>query len=306
MELTGDFYKEVLDNADIGIYFVDRDRKIVYWNKGAERITGYSTSDVLNRRCADNILVHIDEDCNSLCTGGCPLACAVSDGSVRSAEVYLHHKSGHRVPVAVTVTPIRDSEGKIIGAVETFRDISTGIVDKMILEDLKKAASVDPLTELPNRRFIETRLRAGLEELKRHGLSFGIIFGDIDQFKEVNDAYGHVVGDNVLKMVSLTLSENVRAYDMAGRWGGEEFLIVISHVGGRTLINMADKLRRLVKKSFVKHDDSLISVTITMGATMACPEDSIESLVKRADELMYAGKTAGRNCLIHDVQDIDK
>jgi len=290
----------------VGIYFIDRDRTIVYWNKGAERITGYSSSDVLNRGCADNILVHVDEEGNSLCTRICQLACTVADGNEQSTDVYLHRKKGHRVPVTVNIVPITDAEGKIIGAVETFRDNSTGLADKILLQDLKKAASLDPLTELTNRRFIETRLRAGLEERKRHGLSFGIIFGDIDQFKDVNDSYGHIAGDAVLKMVARTLSGNVRAYDLAGRWGGEEFLIVISPVRGGTLIKMADKLRQLVRNSFVEQDGSIISVTITMGATMARPEDSLQSQVKRADELMYAGKASGLNCVTQDVQDLNE
>ena len=89
MELSREFYKELLDNVDIGIYFVDKDRTIVYWSKGAERITGYSSPDVLNRRCADNVLVHIDETGNSLCTGICPLACTVTDGNARGADVYI-------------------------------------------------------------------------------------------------------------------------------------------------------------------------------------------------------------------------
>lgn len=105
-------------------------------------------------------------------------------------------------------------------------------------------------------------------------------------------------------MVARTLSGNVRAYDLAGRWGGEEFFFVISHISGGTLIKMADKLRQLVRNSFVEQDGSIIGVTITMGATMARPEDSIQSPVKRADELMYAGKASGRNCVTHDVQDL--
>ncbi len=125
MELSREVYKELLDNVEVGIYFVDRERTIVYWNKGAELITGYSSSDVLNRRCADNILVHVDEEGNSLCTRICPLACTLVDGNERSTDVYLHHKKGQRVSVTVNIIPITDAEGKIIGAVETFRDNST-------------------------------------------------------------------------------------------------------------------------------------------------------------------------------------
>ena len=305
MLLSEEFYRDLLDNIDVGVYFVDKNRKIVFWSKGAERITGYGAAEVLDRGCADNILVHVDDEGNALCTGACPLACTVVDGNDHRAEVYLHHKRGHRVPVTVTVAPIRNNEGVVIGAVETFRDDSAEMAEKNVLQELRKAASLDPLTELLNRRFIETKLQASIEELRRHGMAFGIIFCDIDRFKEINDTYGHITGDAVLRMVAGTLSENIRAYDLAARWGGEEFLLVIAHVAGKRLIKIANKLRTLVKNSFVERDGRIISVSVTMGATMASPEETLESLVKRADALMYAGKMSGRNCVIHDVQDVD-
>jgi diguanylate cyclase (GGDEF)-like protein len=180
------------------------------------------------------------------------------------------------------------------------------MAEKIVLDEWKKAASLDPLTELLNRRFIETKLQASIEELRRHGMTFGIIFCDIDRFKEINDTYGHIIGDAVLQMVAKTLSENVRAYDLAARWGGEEFLLVISHVTGNTLIRIADKLRTLVKNSFVERDGRDISVSVTMGATMAGPDDTIESLVERADGFMYAGKMSGRDCVVHDGQNVDQ
>ena len=303
MVFNEEFYRNILDDIDVGLYFVDRHRNIIYWSKGAERITGFSSSEVFNRCCADNILVHVDAEGHALCTGACPLAFTITDGNKRGADIYLHHKKGHRVPVAVTVSPIRNGQGQVVGAVEAFRDNSRAVAEKSVLQELKKAASLDPLTELPNRRFIETKLSASLEEMKRHGLPFGLIFGDIDRFKEINDTYGHIAGDDVLKMVARTLSANVRAYDLVGRWGGEEFLMVISHIQGETLVTMANKLRSLVRNSFVERDENKVSVTITMGATMARPDDDIESLVKRADGFMYDGKMAGRNCVTHDVPD---
>ena len=306
MSLSEGFYQGLLDNIEVGIYFVDNDRKIVYWSKGAEKITGYAAAEVLGRNCADNILVHVDDEGNVLCTGTCPLACTVVDSIERRAEIYLHHKRGHRVPISVTVMPIENNGGIVIGAVEIFSDNSAKMAENMVLQELRKAASLDPLTELLNRRFIETKLLASIEELRRHGITFGVIFGDIDRFKEINDTYGHVAGDAVLQMVAGTLSENIRGYDLAARWGGEEFLLVIAHVTGKTLIKIANKLRMLVRNSFVEKDGRVIRVSITMGATMASPEDTIESLVVRADGLMYSGKMSGRNCVIHDVQDFDE
>ena len=161
--LTGDItmpdevklYGNILDNISDGVSFLDSRKKITYWNKGAERITGYSASEMVGSFCSDNILVHIDENGTCLCTKNCPVTKTLSDGNVRNVDVYLHHKDGYRIPVSVHVSPIKESDDKVIGAIEIFRDKSNEILDIQFIDDLKKAALLDPLTELANRRNIE-------------------------------------------------------------------------------------------------------------------------------------------------------
>ncbi|HEX2620296.1 MAG TPA: PAS domain S-box protein, partial [Phototrophicaceae bacterium] len=115
-----DFYKDIIDNLYDGIYFVDRDRVITYWNKGAERITGYSADQTVGHACRDNLLNHVTANGIELCLTNCPLAAVMQDGHEREAEVFLHHKDGHRMPVVVRATAMRDGEGNIVGAIETF------------------------------------------------------------------------------------------------------------------------------------------------------------------------------------------
>src|SRR5512138_899186 len=93
------FYKDIIDNLYDGVYFVDRDRRITFWNKGAERITGYSSDRVIGRCCRDNILAHVAEEGTKLCSDLCPLQHAMADGNARESEAFLHHADGHRVPV---------------------------------------------------------------------------------------------------------------------------------------------------------------------------------------------------------------
>ncbi|HEY6837725.1 MAG TPA: PAS domain S-box protein, partial [Geobacteraceae bacterium] len=123
------FFRKLLDNLYDGVYFVDRDRLITYWNKGAERISGYTAEEVMGKSCKDSLLVHMDDKGTILCLAGCPLAATMEDRKERRAEVYLHHKDGHRVPVVVRVAPIPDRAGKIIGAVEIFSENSTRMAD---------------------------------------------------------------------------------------------------------------------------------------------------------------------------------
>ena len=101
MTPSEDLYRTIVENMHDGLYFVDRERRITYWNRGAERITGYSAAEVVGTSCADNILVHVDALGRQLCQGSCPLIAAMADGAAHEAEVFLHHKQGHRLPVWV-------------------------------------------------------------------------------------------------------------------------------------------------------------------------------------------------------------
>ena len=232
---TDDLYRTIVENMHDGIYFVDRARRITYWNKAAERITGYTAAEVVGSSCADNFLVHVDSTGRQLCSGSCPLIESMQDGRAHEAEVYLHHKLGHRLPVWVRTSPIRGPDGGFSGAVETFTDISSRRALQEQVETLRKLALIDPLTQLPNRRHLEAQVHARLEELRRSRVGFGLLFLDIDQFKQVNDRYGHDAGDQVLTIVAKTLSLSVRPFDVVGRWGGEEFAGIIAHADAAML-----------------------------------------------------------------------
>jgi diguanylate cyclase (GGDEF)-like protein/PAS domain S-box-containing protein len=297
MNLHPDCYKILLDNIFDGVYFVDADRKITFWSRGAERITGFMAEEVIGSSCADNVLVHVDEVGRHLCDGLCPLQDCTVKGSTIAADVYLHHKSGQRVKVSVKGFPIVENDGTIVGAVEIFRDISPQTFDNRVLDELKKSALVDTLTDMPNRRYLEMKLRSCLDEFNVLGPAFGIIFGDIDSFKQINDTHGHLVGDDILKMVARTLAGNIRAVDFAGRWGGEEFVLLITHVTGEHLKAIAEKLRMLVEGSFLLVLNQKLQVTISMGVTEVVAGDTAESILKRADDLMYRAKNSGKNCL---------
>jgi len=298
--MSQDFYKSVLDNLYDGVYFVDSERRITYWNHGAERISGYTSEEVLGKSCADNFLRHIDESGLQLCVGLCPLARTLRDGQPREAEVFLHHKHGHRVPVSVRIAPLRDEEGKIFGAVEIFTDASTRQDILCELSKLKHQTLRDPLTCLGNRRAAEDEFQRRVRDLQRYQVPFGLLFVDIDHFKAVNDTYGHEVGDKALIMLSKTLVNSLRGVDCVCRWGGEEFLVIVPKVDAATFQTVAERMRRFVESSSLPVPGGELTFTVSVGGAMAQPSDSIETLVTRADAMMYQAKHSGRNCCTLD------
>ena len=218
MDLDSNFEMIVNDLFD-GVYVVDLDRTIRYWNRGAERLTGYRGEEVMGKSCKDNILVHVTELGKSLCHTGCPLTATMADGRPREATVFMSHKDGHRIPIVVRVAPLRDAGGEIVGAVEIFNDSTREWRIEERSRELEKMALIDPLTVLPNRRYVETQLESRFSELQRYGWKFGVIFMDIDHFKAVNDTYGHEFGDQALKMIAKSLSLNSRPPRRGGQVG---------------------------------------------------------------------------------------
>ncbi len=297
MKLNGDSFKRIVDQLHDGLYFVDRNRVITYWNKAAERISGFTAAEVVGRSCADNILTHVDGRGCGLCTGRCPLAKTILDGKNREAEIYLHHKDGHRIPVSVRASPLTDRESQIVGAIELFTDISHQAANELKIAELERMALLDHLTRLANRSYLEKEIRSRFEEKKRYHVQFGCLFIDVDHFKDVNDRYGHDVGDVVLQSIAQTFVANARPFDVYGRWGGEEFVGLIRCIGEEDLVSVGNRIRSLVASSYVVRENQKISVTISIGATLFGENDTLKSLVKRADELLYRSKREGRNRL---------
>ncbi len=297
MDLDNVSYARIIDNLHDGLYFVDVNRIITFWNKAAERITGFTAAEVLGKSCADKILTHVDGEGRSLCLGLCPLAASIADGVEREAEVYLHHKDGHRVPVQVRVTLLKDAFGKTIGGVEMFFDISGMQANALRVQELEKLALLDNLTQLANRNYLEKELRIRFEEHKRLKIPFGMLFIDIDHFKRVNDTYGHDAGDEVLRFVARTFVANSRPFDLYGRWGGEEFIGIIRNINDNDLQSLGERIRVLIEHSYIYHGGEKLHVTISLGATSLNDGDNIETLIKRADTLLYESKRLGRNRL---------
>jgi diguanylate cyclase (GGDEF)-like protein/PAS domain S-box-containing protein len=286
--------KTIVDNLSDGVYYVDSGRRITYWNNGAARMTGYSSADVVGHRCFDNLLGHVDAAGTPLCHTACPLAATILDGKSREASVWLRHREGHRAHVLVRTMPVRDRSGATVGAVETFSDNSAVLSALEAADEARRDSLTDPLTGLPNRRHFETALRASLENLKRYDWRFGLLLMDIDHFKDVNDSFGHSGGDSVLTVVAHTVRDAIRAGDVAARWGGDEFAVLVATPEGSGLADVAERIRVLMERSDVRVGKVRRAIFVSIGGTEARPGETPETLFARADEALYRAKNTGR------------
>ena len=278
-----------------GVVEIDSKRLVRLWNRSAQRMTGYTAEQVLGKAYQTQPARHISEAGMELPEGLIPLLSTVRDGQPREAIGYFMHADGYRLTTLIRTQPLRDRRHKVVGAVEIFTDNKALIAGFQALQRTQETVLFDPLTGIGNRPHIEAKIRAAIEDFRRQGSDFGILFIDIDRFKDFNDRYGHLLGDKVLRATANTLRQNLRGSDSCGRWGGEEFVVLVNDLDPAGLAKVAEKLRRAVECTGVREKDAEVKVTVSIGGSLMQPGDSLESLLEKADRLMYESKRLGRN-----------
>ena len=153
-----DMLVDILDSLYDGVYCVNREHKIIFWNSTAEKLTGFPSAAVLGRGCEDNLLRHVDAEGCCLCDSVCPLHKTIEDGKKREALAYMHHKDGHRIPVYIRTSPLLNESGEIIAGIEVFSEAPALQALSVENEQLRSLGFIDSLTGLPNRRSAEQKL----------------------------------------------------------------------------------------------------------------------------------------------------
>jgi diguanylate cyclase (GGDEF)-like protein len=164
---------------------------------------------------------------------------------------------------------------------------------------VREASITDELTGLRNRRFLMTRFNEEFDRARRNGGALGLLMLDLDHFKVINDTYGHPFGDLVLKRVAQTLAEVVRDYDIAGRYGGEEFAVVVPGSSSSDMLLLAERIRQRIEQTEIQDNTASARMTISAGVAALVDDDTVETLLKRADKALYQAKHEGRNRTVH-------
>ena len=158
------------------------------------------------------------------------------------------------------------------------------------------------MTHLPNRVLLEATLRMRFSEFHRLHQPFAVLFADIDHFHKFNEQYGHLAGDSMLKVIAESMKQSSRKTDTIGRWGGEEFLGVFPIKNKKDTVVIARRLQKMINQTFIPYGDEKLHVTMSIGITAVQEEDTMPSIISRADHYMYRAKNMGRNTIITDEQ----
>jgi len=289
------YLNRLLDQITDGCLILDRGKNYIFWNKSAEALSGFQAEEILDKSCQSEPPLFINSSGKPLCEENCLCDQALKDGQPRLLDVYLQHKNGFRLPVRLKIIPLLNGDGQSVGLAEIFADISPAVAIPMKMPELEKMQLLDLDSGLPNRLYMEMYLKNKIDEYQKYGLPFGLIYADVDNFNKIQERFGRFNSAKLIRMIARTFQKNIRYFDIVCRWENEEFLICLLNIDENRLDIVANKLRLLVAESYITVETGLLNATVSMGATLVQRFDTIDSLVKRAEELMLHSKWLGRN-----------
>ncbi len=275
-----------------GVITTDAQANIDYLNPLAEELTGWSREAAINKPLM-TVLNIVDE--NKELPMPNPILLVLSEGKINhlSVDCFLIRPDGKSSAIEHSAAPIRGRDGSIVGAVLVFRDVTAS---KEINVQMAYLATHDALTGLPSRILIWDRLEQAITAAHREGTCVGVLFLDLDRFKNINDSLGHAAGDSILQQVALRLLSVTRAVDTIGRQGGDEFMIIMPSIHYQVhAADLAKKILNAVSEPYFVNGQEL-NMTFSIGISLY-PHDGADAgaLVKNADAAMYHAKESGRD-----------
>lgn len=269
--------------SDEAIIGKDLNGNILSWNKAAEDLYGYTEQEAIGSNIKRLFPFNKHEEFQHI------MKKIAADQHIRHYETLRIHKDGRAIPVSITVAPVKNLQGDVIGASVAARDITQ---QKLIEEKLKHLAEHDPLTGLINRPLFEDRLAQIMLKAKREHRCVAVCFLDIDNFKKINDTEGHAVGDLLLCTVTKCLQSCLRESDTLARLGGDEFGLILSVPHEDEAIHIIKKILTRFSEALFAHDKSFL-ISLSIGIALY-PKEQV-ALIEKADAAMYYVKKHGKN-----------
>jgi len=279
-------YLSIINALEEGVYFLDKQRNITYWNRAAEKITGYSATEIIGRSCKDNILVHVNEQGVNLCQNLCPVVSTIHDGVAHSANVYLHHKNGHRVSVHVRTFPLRNERDEIIGVAEVFSDNSFQRIEINKIQELMKYSFIDEATGCYNQRYARSKISSMMKETHDNEIPFAILLVKIINYRQVNEKLGLNLGEIILSVAVKTTQSAIDLDKIVCRWKDDQIMVLIPNARPVLIQGYVNKLAVLLQESFVSVATEKRYPIAKIGHIMVNKFDQLDDIMEKIESLM--------------------
>lgn len=296
----------VVQSIDVGVVVLDREYRVQVWNTFMENRSGRQPDEVFKQSFFD-LFPEVEQDwfrhkVESVMTLGTPaftiweqrpyLVRFKNYQPITGQEAFMYQNT--------TILPLQGTSGAIEHTCLIIYDVTNVAVHKQQLQSanlqLQQLSRTDRLTGLNNRGYWEECLKHEYARHRRYQSTAALVMFDIDHFKKVNDTFGHPAGDKVIQAVAEVVREQVRDTDYAGRYGGEEFVVLLPDVDSAGAALFAERLRRRIESLMITYEGKSIPFTISLGvADLSHPTDEYQQLIEHADQALYASKKGGRN-----------
>ena len=283
-----EIYRSILESLGTGVCVVNRDKKIVFWSDGAEKITGHLRHEVMGRSCDGGAVLQCDQpDCES-CNEEGPMARALRTAQPAEAMGFMHHKAGHEVPVFIRAAPVRNAHGSIIGAVKTFESRQQSASPDRREAGFSVAGCVDDATGVASHTMMQSHLREALGTFHDMHVPFSILSFQLDGLAHFRTSFGKEASAALLRMVARDLENTLWKTDFVGRWSEDQFLAILCGCAAEALHVVEARVRRLLANDRIEWWGERRSLPVWIGYATVRPGDSIESILERAQQRLLA------------------
>ena len=304
--LSLEWLLDIFRSIDVGVVIVERDYKIKLWNSFMVNHSGIPSQQVMNTNLFETFpelpAKWLQQKIDSV------FLMNIRSFITWEQRPYIFKFKNYR-PITgaadymfqnVTLIPLHAKDGEVTHVGLVVYDVTDIAISQGKLESANKLLAqlsrTDKLTQLYNRGYWEENLRLEFERCRRSGQPCSLVMFDIDHFKKVNDTYGHQAGDAVIRNTAYTLKNTIRQTDIAGRYGGEEFAVILTGTDGNTSQYFADRLRKKIESQEVVYEGTPIKYTISLGmAELGKQMENYQQWIEAADAALYQSKHGGRN-----------
>ncbi len=289
-------FKDIVENAMDVVIVTSADAindpgpEIVYVNKAFTQLTGYSKNEAIGQN--PRMLQGEKTDANTKRE----IRIAIENKQPVRVTIKNYSKSGQEYWLDMNILPLKNEQNEVTHFVAIERDVTE---QKNYEQELERLSRTDPLTGLLNRRAFNEISENEFSRFKRNNDVYSVLMIDIDLFKQVNDTYGHAVGDLVIQSTAHLCETNRRLYDVLARFGGEEFCLLLPQTTKESAHELAEKIRLTIHQTSIQGGNNSISVSVSIGISESHENDESHcDVINRADDKLYQAKHDGRNCSV--------